>query len=175
MERSCLLYLYSQHKEENKGLFQDIKIYLNRSTSQISMLLKNLEQKQLIERTNTRPQHNIITERGIREIQEHTIEPIITQLKKLQLLPEANTTPSTNSNSNPIKIENNKEIKAKARIPNSQFIQFFLKKVKPKIKEDLQIIEQQVSNHVLENLTENILGTIELSLKILFDMMEKYR
>lgn len=142
-------------KTKRECYFQEVKDHLKRSKSQVSVLLSSLEESDLISRENKRPQPITITSLG-----EETI--------KNKILPEIEFYFSRLSNDQSKNQPEKKKDTLTLKLNKGKVISTYLKILRPKIQEDLDLISQYITAEALEELTNSLTETIELSLHKLF-------
>jgi DNA-binding MarR family transcriptional regulator len=153
--QKCLLFLHVMKERNRECYFRDVKEHLKRSKSQVSVLLSSLEESDLISRENKRPQPITITSLGEETIKNkilHEIEFYYSHLNNDQ----SKNQPEKKKDTSTLKLNKGKVIST------------YLKILRPKIQEDLDLISQYITAEALEELTNSLTETIELSLHKLF-------
>lgn len=148
--QKCLIFLLLQKKYNKAGFFQEIKAYLKRSTSQTSDILTKLEHLGYIERHNTRPQENYITDLGESILTKTFIAPSKEILLKLY-----NDIPHLETTKN---LEKEKQEQLKIR---QIVIQKTLHLISSQLDQDLKNISEYITKDQYENLTSSITSSIE--------------
>ena len=157
--QKCLLFLYLIKKMKRECYFQEVKEHLKRSKSQVSVLLSSLEESDLISRENKRPQPISITSLGMETV-------------KKEIIPEIEFYFSRLNNDRRKDQPEKKTDRSKPKLNKGKVISTYLKILRPKIQEDLDLISQYITAEALEELTNSLTETIELSLHKLFKSLK---
>jgi len=159
--QKTLLFLGIHSKNGKETHFQDLVRYLDRDKSQISVLLRSLEERNLIERSATRPQKISLTLEGIKNMADHTISPFEHYLSQL-------------NNHKNTKILSEAQKKVNETLKKSEIIEFILSKVKPQIEQDLKTIDDYITADQFLELSESLLERFESIISFVFSRIEVY-
>ncbi|MBD3213952.1 MAG: hypothetical protein GF311_15180 [Candidatus Lokiarchaeota archaeon] len=165
LQKTLLVLAVKQEKGEETH-FQDIQSPLDRDKSQVFVLLKSLEQDELIERTNTRPQKITLTQKGSELIHEQVISPSEYYLTHLNTGFENRTKRDQNDSS----LETTRAI-----LKKSEIIEYILKKVKPRIEDDLKTIDEYITAEQFDLLKDSLLERFESIITFLFSRLDVYK
>jgi hypothetical protein len=124
-----------------------------------SLPLSSLEESDLISRENKRPQPITITSLGMETIKEEVLPEIEFYFSRL------------NNDQSKNQLEKKKD-SSKPKLNKGKVISTYLKILRPKIQDDLDSISQYITAEDLEELTNSLTETIELSLHKLFKTLK---
>jgi DNA-binding transcriptional ArsR family regulator len=165
--QTILLLLLSRQKIGKKVYFQEIQSHLKKSIYHVSQLLSKLEECNLIEKENARPQPINITTLGEQNIINECITPfnayISSKFKADPIKPkEEKSIPKPTLKTKEVS-KNLKKIPSESKLLNAlpKMIDKLSSKIKEDISTELDELESYISKPTLTELHDNITDIIE--------------